>query len=311
MTQAMGRAPQPAGRLYVVATPIGNMEDITLRALRVLSEVAWIAAEDTRAAAHLLSHHRIRAGREAAKLISFFIGNEAARTGEILAALQAGHDVALISEAGLPGVSDPGQRLVAAARAAGIPVEVLPGACAALTALVGSGLPSDRFLFLGFLPRKEGERTAVLARLRDEPGTLIFYESPERVGDTLAAMVQVWGPDRPACVARELTKLYEEFVQAPLSELQARYADTPPRGEVTLLVGGNPRSNGLDLAGPAAAASIEQQIRDRVARGQSAKEISTALSLTTGLPRRKIYQLALALQPRDDSQQADGREGTA
>lgn len=307
--QPSGSAP---GRLYVVATPIGNLEDITLRALRVLGEVDIIAAEDTRSAQHLLQHHRVHAGRTSAKILSFFVGNEASRTHEILGLLQAGHDVALISEAGLPGVADPGQRLIAAARAQRLRVEVIPGACAALTALIGSGFATDRFVFSGFLPRGESQQITALAPLRHEPGTLIFYESPERVADTLATMVTVFGGDRPACVARELTKLFEEFALAPLSSLAQRYAQTPPRGEVTLLVAGHsPTRDSLQLGDAAAApsdpgmaslelttASLEAAIRERLQRGDGPKDISTALAVTTALPRRQLYQLALTMQSR-------------
>lgn len=307
------------GRLYVVATPIGNLEDITLRALRVLGSVEVIAAEDTRSAQHLLQHHRLRAGRPNPKILSFFVGNEAARTGEILDLLRAGQDVALISEAGLPGVADPGQRLIAAARAQGLRVEVLPGACAALTALIGSGFATERFVFCGFLPRGESQQIAALASLRAEPGTLIFYESPERVATTLATMVMVFGAERPACVARELTKLFEEFALAPLSSLAQRYAETPPRGEVTLLVAGRSAERvsadpdqpdgGVGLPVDATAeqtlSSIEASIHDRLQRGQGPKDISTALAVTTGLPRRRLYQLALSLQSRMKGEQEE------
>jgi 16S rRNA (cytidine1402-2'-O)-methyltransferase len=307
-----------AGRLYVVATPIGNMEDITLRALRVLGEVEILAAEDTRSAQHLLQHHSIRAGRTNPKILSFFVGNEAARTREILDLLHAGQEVALISEAGLPGVADPGQRLIAAARAQGIRVEVLPGACAALTALIGSGFSTERFLFCGFLPRGESPQIAALAAVRSEPGTLIFYESPERVATTLATMVTVFGGERMACVARELTKLFEEFALAPLSSLAERYAQTPPRGEVTLIVAGRPAAvsqmadsatiNPGDAIDPGHAqtlAAIEASIRERLQRGQGPKDISTALAVTTGLPRRRLYQLALSLQSRLEGNEAE------
>jgi 16S rRNA (cytidine1402-2'-O)-methyltransferase len=284
-------------KLYVVATPIGNLEDITLRALRVLGEVAVIAAEDTRSARHLLTHHRIGAARPAPpQLLSFFAGNEAGRTAQLISMLRGGHDVALISEAGLPGISDPGQRLVAAARQAGIPVEVVPGPNAALTALVGSGLPSDRFHFVGFLPRREGQKQSLLATLTREPGTLIFYEAPDRVPETLASLAAIFGAARPACVARELTKLYEEYVCGTLGELAARYAEAPPRGEVTLLVGGAKEAAAAqagDEIQPTEA--LEAAVRTRLRAGQGPKEIAAALALSTGHPRRKLYQLALAL----------------
>lgn len=292
----MSTASQSPGRLFVVATPIGNLEDITLRALRVLGEVAVIAAEDTRSAQHLLSHHGIGGGASGPKLVSFFAGNEAGRTEQLLGTLQSGQNVALISEAGLPGVSDPGQRLVAAARVAEIPVEVVPGPCAALTALVGSGLPTDRFLFVGFLPRREGEREVLLAGLAREPGTLIFYEAPDRVPATLADLAAVFGDERPGCVARELTKLFEEYALAPLGALRARYADAPPRGEVTIVVGGQPPTQTASDEAPGV--ELEADIRARLAAGQGPKEIAAALALHSGYPRRKLYQLAVALRPR-------------
>lgn len=291
------------GRLYVVATPIGNLEDITLRALRVLGEVGVIAAEDTRAAQHLLAHHRVRAGRPAVKLLSFFAGNEAARTAELCSLLLSGEDVAVISEAGLPGISDPGQRLVAAAVAAGIPVEVVPGACAALTALVASGLGTGRFLFVGFPPRAEGERQALFGALRRETATLIFYESPERLSRTLADLALALGAERPACVSRELTKLYEEHRRGPLSELSRHYDGQPPRGEITLVVGG---SSDEAAVGESTIESLEAEVRARLLRGQSAREIAAALSLQSGKSRRQLYQLAISLRPESsDASQAE------
>lgn len=289
-------APGPTGRLYVVGTPIGNLEDITLRALRVLGQVPVIAAEDTRAAQHLLAHHRVRAGSGAPEIYSFFAGNEAERTEQLMHVLRSGRDVALVSEAGLPGISDPGQRLVAAARDHGVPVEVVPGASAALTALIGSGLRTERFVFLGFPPRAEGERLALFGSLRSEPGTLIFYESPERVHRTLGDLAAALGGARQACLARELTKLYEEHVRGSLAELHARYADAPPRGEVTLVVAGHGDPAQPTAALGAALTDIETEIRSRLAAGQGPKEIATALTLLYGQPRRKLYQLALLLK---------------
>lgn len=286
-----------AGRLYVVGTPIGNLEDITLRALRVLGQVPVVAAEDTRAAHHLLSHHRVRAASGPPEIYSFFTGNEAERTEQLLDVLRSGRDVALISEAGLPGISDPGQRLVAAARAQAIPVEVVPGPSAALTALIGSGLRSERFLFVGFPPRAEGDRLALFGSLRNEPGTLLLYESPERVHRTLGDLAAALGGERAACLARELTKLYEEHVTGTLAELHARYADAPPRGEVTLVVAGHDDpAPGVIHGGQAELTDVETAIRNRLAAGQGPKEIATALTLLYGQPRRKLYQLALVLK---------------
>lgn len=273
--------------LYVVPTPIGNLEDITLRALRVLGQAAVIAAEDTRAAQHLLGHHGLWP-REGLLLISFFEGNEREREARLLAELSAGRDVALISEAGMPGVSDPGHALVRAAVQAGHRVCVLPGPSAALAALVGSGLSTERFLFVGFPPRDEGPRQALFGSLRGEPGSLILYEAPARVGRTLRDLAAALGADRAACVARELSKVYEEFARGTLAELAGRYEATPPRGEVTLVVAGAPAQ--------VAEVDLLAEVRARVAAGQGAKEIAAALSLLTGKGRRQIYQYALSLR---------------
>jgi 16S rRNA (cytidine1402-2'-O)-methyltransferase len=276
------------GTLYVVGTPIGNLEDITYRAVRVLGQVSRIAAEDTRTARILLGHYGIDR-----PLTSYFDANEAARADELVAELQAGADVALISEAGMPGVSDPGFRLVAAAVAADIRVVPIPGPSAALAGLVASGLATDRFFFVGFLPRAGAKRDAQLAALRPLVATLIVYEAPSRTGATLADMAQVLGGTRRAVVARELTKLYEELVRGTLAELGARYADEPPRGEVTLLVEG-----AAEDAAAEPAIDIEAEVRAALSRGESPKQIAAVLALRTGKPRRMIYQLALAFAPR-------------
>jgi 16S rRNA (cytidine1402-2'-O)-methyltransferase len=278
-----------SGTLYVVATPIGNLEDITLRALRVLREVGVIAAEDTRAAQHLLSHFEIARPT----IVSFFEGNEAGRTEHLLARLNAGEDVALISEAGTPAVSDPGARLVQAAVAAGVKVVPVPGASAAVAALVASGLPTDSFLFVGFPQRDGGPRLQQFARLRGVEATLVFYEAPARTPATLLDLAAALGDQRQACVARELTKVHEELVRGTLKELAAAYADAPPRGEVTIVVEG--------AAAEAAAAAeagidVEAEVRRRLAGGESPKEIAAALALMTGKQRRQIYQLAVALK---------------
>ncbi len=274
------------GTLYVVATPIGNLEDVTVRAKRILGSVTLVAAEDTRAAQHLLGHLGI-----SVRVISYFEGNEARRSEELVAQLALGQDIALISEAGLPSVSDPGQRLVAAARAAAIAVVVLPGPNAALTALVGSGLPTERFYFCGFLPRQSGPRREQLSQLRTLDATLLFYEAPGRVGETLADLVAVFGENRQVCLARELTKIYEEYVNGTLGELAQRYAPEPPRGEVTLVVAGSTETRAAEI-------DVEAEVDRRLVSGDSAKEIAAALALLTGLPRRQIYQLALARRPR-------------
>lgn len=276
-----------AGRLFVIATPLGNLEDLSPRAVRILSSVAVVAAEDTRAAQHLFARFSIHTPS-----VSYFEGNEATRAVELCARLSRGDDVAVISEAGMPGISDPGERLVRAAIDAGATVEVVPGPSAALTALVGSGLPAARFTFVGFLPRTEGKRREELASLRAREETLIFYESPVRTAATLGDLAAVLGGGRRACVARELTKVYEEYVRGTLDELAARYAAEPPRGEVTLVVEGAPPGQS------ATAIDVEAEVDARLAAGESPKEIAAALALSTGKPKRMIYQLALARKGR-------------
>lgn len=278
-----------AGTLFVVPTPIGNLEDLTLRAARVLKECAVIAAEDTRTARHLLDH--LGAGKK--DLISYFDGNEAARSERLISRILDGEDVALISEAGMPGISDPGQRVIAEAARANVRVEVLPGPCAAVTALVGSAMPTDEFRFVGFLPREDGARQARVGSLRDERGTMIFYEAPSRLAATLADLAAGFGADRPACVARELSKIYEEYVRGTLAELAARYREAAPRGEIVLLVHGATQD-----ASALTVEQIEADIRRRLSEGQSAKEIAAALALVTGRSRRQLYQLVLTLSAR-------------
>jgi 16S rRNA (cytidine1402-2'-O)-methyltransferase len=269
------------GRLWVVPTPIGNLEDMTHRAVRVLGEAHVVAAEDTRTIRVLLDHYGLRPPR----VVSFFEGNEAKRVEELVGEMQNGTNVALVSEAGTPGVSDPGQRLVAAAAKAGIKIEVLPGPSAAITALVGSGLPTDRFLFVGFPPREPGARQSAFGALRNEPGTLIFYEAPGRVHATLVDLAAALGPDRPAVLGRELTKLFEELVRGTLGELAERYAEVPPRGECTLVVGGATEVvPDIDL---------DAEIERMTAAGLGAQEIAAKLALATGKPRRQLYQLVL------------------
>ena len=278
-----------AATLFVVATPIGNLEDITLRALRVLREAKVIAAEDTRSAQHLCERHGIATG---GRVVSYFEGNEAERSLKLLERLQGGDDVAIISEAGTPGVSDPGHRLIVRAIDAGVRVEPVPGPSAAVTALVASGLPTDAFYFGGFPPREPGPRRERFGALRTLEATLIFYESPARTAQTLADLADALSGERRACVARELTKLHEELRRGTLAELAACYAESAPRGEVTLLVeGAREVEEAIDL---------EAEVRRRVEAGEGPKEIAAALSLKTGKPRRQIYQLALAVKKPAD-----------
>ena len=283
-----GSAESNAGTLFIVGTPIGNLEDISLRAARILREADLIAAEDTRAAGVLLAHvDALGPVNPARRVVSNFEGNEAERAEDIGRALRAGQRVAVISEAGMPGVSDPGGHAIAAAIAAGARVEVVPGPSAALAALLGSGLPAERFTFLGFPPREVGARRALFGTLRGEPATMILYEAPDRVAATLGDAADAFGADRRASLGRELTKLHEEHVRGTLGELAARYAAAPPRGECTLVIAGGAAEPAID---------IEAELRALLAAGLGPKDAAARLVVRTGKPRRVLYQLALALQ---------------
>ncbi len=281
------------GTLYIVGTPIGNLEDLSPRAARILREVDIVAAEDTRSAKVLL-HTADASGHvnPIRRVMSYFEGNEAGRFNEIHDALAQGRDVAIISEAGMPGISDPGTRAVAAAIQVGAKVEVIPGPNAAVTALVASGLATDRFTFFGFPPRERGARQELFGTLRNEVATLIFYEAPDRVGATLADLAAALGDDRRASLGRELTKLYEEHVRGTLGELAAKYAVDSPRGECTLVVAGG--------HGNEAPIDIEAELRKLLASGLGPKDAAQRLVVLTGKPRRQLYQLALSLERAKD-----------
>lgn len=287
------------GTLYLVATPIGNLEDITLRALRVLREVPLIAAEDTRQTRKLLTHFGI-----ATPLTSYHEHSPAARREALVAALATG-DVALVSDAGTPALSDPGQDLVRDAIAAGYLVVPIPGPAAAVSALVASGLPTDTFTFLGFLPRRSAERRAALARVRAAPETLVLYEAPHRLRATLADLRAVLG-DRQMAAARELTKLHEEWLRGPVSAIQARYVAgaAEPRGEYTLVVAGAAPGGAGDMEvaealQAAASAPLEERARARLAallaEGIGTREAAARVAKELGLTRREAYALALTL----------------
>jgi 16S rRNA (cytidine1402-2'-O)-methyltransferase len=284
------------GRLHIVSTPIGNLEDVTLRALRVLREADLVFAEDTRRTRILLDRHAI-----AVRPRSLHAHNETSRTREALAALSTGLSVALVSDAGTPLVSDPGAYLVAQAIAAGHTVDSIPGPSAVLAALAVSGLPADVFTFLGFLPRRASLRRKLLERLRERTETLIFFESPRRLLQTLGELRDRLG-DRAACVARELTKLHEEAVRGTLSELAARF-EGETLGEVTLVVAGAVfRENRAGATPPEPrAANLDERIHALLVEGRSAREISAALARTFGVSRREVYARAVRAAASDRS----------
>jgi 16S rRNA (cytidine1402-2'-O)-methyltransferase len=268
------------GTLYIVPTPIGNLEDMTLRALRVLREVALIAAEDTRTSRVLLQHYEIPT-----PLTSYHQHNKLSKLDAIFEAL-AVSDVALISDAGTPGISDPGYELIREAITRGFRVEPLPGASALITALVGSGLPADEFVYLGFLPKKSKARAEFLAELAPERRTLIVYESPNRLLDTLQAIQDVLG-DRAVCVARELTKMYEEFFRGTIRDAIAHYQVNPPRGEIVLVISGAPPEDDA----PWDEATVREMLFERLDAGET---LSSAAKTVAGLAnwnRREVYAL--------------------
>lgn len=284
MSQSAVTSVQP-GTLYVVATPIGNLDDISARALRILREVALIAAEDTRHSARLLQHFGIPT-----PLAACHEHNERDQGGRFLARLQAGEDVALISDAGTPLISDPGYHLVRQVRAAGIPVVPVPGACALIAALSAAGLPSDRFIFEGFLPAKAAGRRARLEQVREEPRTLIFYEAPHRILESLQDMRDVFGGERPALLARELTKTFETLQGLPLAELcQWVAADSnQQRGECVVLVAGWQAPEGEE-----AVSAEALRVLDLLMAEMPLKRAAALAAEITGVRKNLLYQVAL------------------
>jgi len=261
------------GRLIVCPTPIGNLEDVTLRVLSALRDADVVACEDTRRTRVLLERYGVQAS-----LISYHEHNERERAAELVSRMQDGAVVALVSDAGMPLVSDPGYVLVQGCVAAGLEVEVLPGPSAALAALVASALPADVWRFAGFLPRKRGALLAVLG----SPETVVAFESPKRVSASLAVLAEL-DPSRPVAVCRELTKMHEEVVRGTAAELAERYSSAPPRGEVVLVIGGAPPAEGLD---PAAVDAVRQLV-DAGARARVAARVVADL---TGAPANALYR---------------------
>lgn len=285
------------GMLYLVATPIGNLEDITLRALRVLKEVDLIAAEDTRTAHNLLAQFGIRT-----PVTSYFEHNKLTKLDSILNALERG-DVAVISEAGMPGLSDPGYELVRTALARNIRVVPIPGASALTAALIASGLPTDQFAYLGFLPRQASARRKLLQSVANETRTLVAYEAPHRVRASLDDIAEILG-NRMICVARELTKAYEEFIRGRVNQARKHFAVNAPRGEFTFVIEGKTqvqrrttRDSSIRLrAGSGrriwSEARVRKTVRNLIAAGIARTEAVKRVARTSGRARREVYQLA-------------------
>jgi 16S rRNA (cytidine1402-2'-O)-methyltransferase len=272
-----------SGTLYVVGTPIGNLEDITYRAVQVLQQVNWIAAEDTRHTKKLLMQFEI-----ATPQLSYHDHNRTSRLPELLRRLEQGAAIALVTDAGVPGISDPGYELVCACAEAGIAVVPIPGASAVVTALSAAGLPTDRFVFEGFLPMKgRGDR---LEFLSGESRTMVFYEAPHRLRQLLTEFETTFGGDRPLVIARELTKLHEEFWRGTVAEAIAAYSQREPQGEFTVLVAGAEREQPM-LSESALKAELERLLREGLTRSQASRQ----LAKQTDLSRRELYQLALSI----------------
>ena len=272
------------GILYLVATPIGNLEDITLRARRVLREADLIACEDTRQTRKLLSHFEI-----AKPVLSYHEHNETARAAELVERLENGANVALVSDAGTPLVSDPGYRLVTAAIAAGIQVVPVPGPSALLAALAGSGLPTDAFRFCGFLPVKPAARRKLLQSLEPETCTLVFFESPHRIIEALQDIEEILGA-RPVVLARELTKIHEEFLRGTAGEIRQQIASRPSvKGEITLMIG---RAADADASSEGAEEEVQQLERRGLSRMEAVKQVARA----RGIPKRELYRRIIAQQ---------------
>jgi 16S rRNA (cytidine1402-2'-O)-methyltransferase len=283
--------PEPRrGVLVLAATPIGDLDDAPPRLARELAGADVVAAEDTRRLRRLLAGLGVAVS---GRVVSYFEGNEAARVPELVAALTGGARVVLVTDAGMPAVSDPGYRLVAAAVAAGVDVTVAPGPSAALAALAVSGLPVDRFCFEGFLPRKAGERAARLAGLAAEPRTMVFFEAPHRLGAALAAMAAAFGGERAAAVCRELTKTYEEVRRGGLTELAA-WAAEGVRGEVTVVVGGAPAAPVCRTPAELAAA-----VAGHEAAGEPRKAAIAAVAAESGVAKRVVFDAVVAAKRTD------------
>ncbi len=273
-----------SGTLYIVATPIGNLEDMTFRAVRILKESDLIAAEDTRHSRKLLTHFGI-----STPLTPYHDHNESLKTPQLIERLKSGHTVSLITDAGTPCIADPGYRIVRAAAEEGIRVVPVPGPSATMVALSASGLPTDEFTFAGFLPAKSGKRRERLRELAVERRLLVFYEAPHRLISMLRDLVDIFG-EREGLVARELTKLFEEFTRGTLAELAQRFSETPARGEVVVLVA--PPESPIAAVQP----NLEAMLKDLLEEGSTVKDAARRIAEATGKSRSALYDLALELR---------------
>ncbi|NLP00072.1 MAG: 16S rRNA (cytidine(1402)-2'-O)-methyltransferase [Clostridiaceae bacterium] len=273
------------GTLYLVGTPIGNLEDITYRAVRTLSEVDLIAAEDTRHSLRLLNHLGIKK-----PLISYHDNNRISRAEELVKKLKNGQNIALISDAGMPGISDPGEELVALAVSQGITVTVVPGCSASLTALVLSGLPTGRFAFEGFLPQKQKDRVKFLESIKYEERTLLFYEGPHRVRKTLEDILKVFG-DRRCSILRELTKIHEEAIRGTISHAIAHFAGNEPRGEFVIVVEGSKNKAPDNMKHDLSNLTVEEHVKYYMAQGYDRMDAMKLTAKDRGLSKRDVYGL--------------------
>ena len=278
----------PGGTLYVVATPIGNLEDITYRAVRILSEVDLVAAEDTRHSRKLFTRFGIQN-----TLVSYHDHNEQQRQGKLILRLKAGEDIALISDAGTPCIADPGYRLIASCYASGIPVVPIPGPSALITALSAAGVNTDRFAFEGYLPQRAKARADLLRKLNGEQRTLVFYETPHRLAATLADLVEIMGAERPLVVARELTKVYEEFFRGTAAEAVARFEQEPARGELVLIL--PPSTQGPQM-------NVRDALRTLLNDSDlSRRDAVKLIAREYGLPSSDVYRESLSLTEEEES----------
>jgi len=280
-----------SGTLSIVGTPIGNLEDLSPRAARALATADIIACEDTRVTRTLLQ--RVAEGKARARLVSMHAQNEQKRVPELVRAIAGGARIALVTDAGMPGLSDPGYRLIAACREAGLRVEVVPGPSAVPAALVASGLPTARFVFDGFLPRTGAARRRRLEALASEPRTVVVFESPHRLAESLADMAKIFGPRR-AAIARELTKIHEEVVRGTLDELAERFAADGARGEITVVIEGAPDEG----ARPVDDGLLAEAVAEAIEEGATKRDAIATVAAREGLPKKVVYQAVLDARAR-------------